>query len=116
MRRLPPTLLIHAMSRNGGSPLPVSDMIRPDIFAGDAKMKAALPNSENFTYISVLDAVCPHQACPAVVGGGVPLTWDYGHLTSEGSIYVVGKLPLYLERYQPTAPQSAVKTMRHQHG
>jgi hypothetical protein len=100
-----PTLLIHALSRNPNGPLPVRDMIRPDIFAGDAKMKAALPDTRDFTYISVLDAVCPNQVCPALVDSSVPLTWDYGHLTTEGSIEVVKKLPLHLERYSEGGPQ-----------
>jgi hypothetical protein len=88
-----PALIIRALSRQA-DPLPVRDMVRPDIFAGDAKMKAALPNSDGFNYVSVVGAVCPQQACPALVAGDVPLTWDYGHLTVEGSEYVVERLPL----------------------
>lgn len=88
-----PDLIIHALSR-GDSPLPVADMVRPDIFAGDAKMKAALPDTEMFHYLSAIEAACPQQNCPALVDGNVPLTWDYGHLTVEGSHYVIDRLPL----------------------
>ncbi|MDB5654918.1 MAG: hypothetical protein JWQ94_2531 [Tardiphaga sp.] len=88
-----PALIIRALSRKA-DPLPVRDMVRPDIFAGDAKMKAALPNSDRFAYVSVVNAVCPNEMCPATVADGVPLTWDYGHLTVEGSEHVVDRLPL----------------------
>lgn len=88
-----PDMIIRALNRGAGA-LPVKDMVRPDIFAGDAKMKAALPNASTFSYVSVVDAVCPQEHCPALIEGGVPLTWDYGHLTSEGSDYVVQRLPL----------------------
>ena len=61
----------------------------PDIFALDAKMKAALPAHDKFTYVSVLDAVCPARQCPLTVGDGIPLAWDHAHLTAEGSVYVM---------------------------
>ena len=57
-----------------------------------ATMKAALPAHEKFSYISVLDAVCPARQCPLTVDGGIPLAWDHAHLTAEGSVYVMGKL------------------------
>jgi peptidoglycan/LPS O-acetylase OafA/YrhL len=88
-----PDLIIRALQRDR-QPLPVQDMVRPDIFAGDAKMKAALVDTAMFNYISVVDAVCPNKLCPALVDGNIPLTWDYGHLTSEGSDYVISLLPL----------------------
>jgi hypothetical protein len=55
-------------------------------------MRAALPAADRFAYVSVLDAVCPQRQCPLTVAGGVPLSWDYAHLTAEGSAYVVEKL------------------------
>ena len=68
------------------------DFVLPDIFALDEKMKAALPGSEKFSYVSVADAICPARQCPLVTDGGIPLSWDHAHLTAEGSVYVVGKL------------------------
>jgi peptidoglycan/LPS O-acetylase OafA/YrhL len=88
--RLPP-MLIRAHLRHA-DPLLSRDVVRPDIFDLDARMKAALPSSEKFTYVSVLDAVCPEKVCPVTIGDGVPLAWDFAHLTIEGSDYVVGKL------------------------
>jgi peptidoglycan/LPS O-acetylase OafA/YrhL len=87
-----PSMIIRASSK-GGVALS-ADMIRPDIFSGDAKMKAALPSTGRFTYVSVLDAVCADSTCPTTVDDGIPITWDYGHLTVEGSRYVTAKLPL----------------------
>jgi peptidoglycan/LPS O-acetylase OafA/YrhL len=66
--------------------------VLPDIFALDAGMKTALPGSEKFSYVSVVDAICPARQCPLVIDGGIPLAWDHAHLTAEGSVYVVGKL------------------------
>ena len=49
-------------------------------------MKAALPAQAKFSYISVVDAVCPARQCPLTVDGGIPLSWDHAHLTAEGSV------------------------------
>jgi len=66
--------------------------VLPDIFALDAKMKAALPAQERFSYVSVVDAVCPSRQCPLTIDGGIPLSWDHAHLTAEGSVYVMAKV------------------------
>ena len=55
-------------------------------------MQTALPAQEKFSYISVLDAVCPTRQCPLTIGEGIPLSWDHAHLTAEGSVYVMGRL------------------------
>ncbi|MCW5703781.1 MAG: acyltransferase family protein [Bradyrhizobium sp.] len=87
--RLPPMLLrLHL--RNVAAQ--VDDLLLPDVFALDAKMKAALPASEKFSYVSVLDVMCPARQCPVTLDGGVPLSWDHAHLTAEGSLLVMGRL------------------------
>jgi hypothetical protein len=68
------------------------DFVLPDIFELDRSMKAALPASGTFSYISVLDMVCPARQCPLTVAGGAPLAWDHAHLTAEGSVYVMDKI------------------------
>jgi peptidoglycan/LPS O-acetylase OafA/YrhL len=68
------------------------DFVLPDIFSLDQKMKAALPAQAKFSYISVVDAVCPARQCPLTIDGGIPLAWDHAHLTAEGSVYVVNRL------------------------
>jgi peptidoglycan/LPS O-acetylase OafA/YrhL len=85
-----PSMLIRARMRQV-EPSP-EDFVLPDIFALDRRMNAALPSHEGFSYISVLDAVCPARQCPITVDGGVPLAWDHAHLTAEGSVYVMDRL------------------------
>ena len=68
------------------------DFVLPDIFALDQNMQAALPAHDKFSYVSVLDAVCPERQCPLTVDGGIPLSWDHAHLTAEGSSYVMERL------------------------
>jgi len=69
-----------------------SEFVLPDIFILDQKMKAALPAQEKFSYVSVVDAICPSRHCPLTIGGGIPLSWDHAHLTAEGSVYVMDRL------------------------
>jgi SGNH domain-containing protein len=85
-----PSMLMRAQLRQV-EPRP-DDFVRPDIFLLDENMKAALPAQEKFSYISVLDTVCPMRQCPLTVDGGIPLSWDDAHLTKEGSAYVMGRL------------------------
>ena len=68
------------------------DFVLPDIFLLDQKMKAALPAQAKFSYISVVDALCPARQCPLTIDGGIPLAWDHAHLTAEGSVYVMNRL------------------------
>jgi peptidoglycan/LPS O-acetylase OafA/YrhL len=69
-----------------------ADFLLPDIFSLDQKMKAALPAHQKFSYISVVDAICPARQCPLTIDGGIPLAWDHAHLTAEGSVYVMDRL------------------------
>jgi hypothetical protein len=73
------------------------DFVLPDIFALDQMMKAALPVQEKFSYVSVVDAICPARQCPLTIDAGIPLAWDHAHLTAEGSVYVMGRLMPTLE-------------------
>lgn len=68
------------------------DFVLPDIFSLDERMKAALPAQAKFSYISVVDVVCPARQCPLTVDDGIPLSWDHAHLTAEGSSYVMDKV------------------------
>jgi peptidoglycan/LPS O-acetylase OafA/YrhL len=87
--RLPPMLLrLHLR----GIAVRADDLLLPDVFALDARMKAALPASELFSYVSVLDAVCPARQCPVTLDEGAPLAWDHAHLTAEGSLLVTERL------------------------
>jgi hypothetical protein len=85
-----PSMLMRAHLRQV-EPL-ADDFVLPDIFVLDRTMQAALPAHEKFSYLSVLDAVCPARQCPITIDGGIPLAWDHAHLTAEGSEYVMGKV------------------------
>ncbi len=82
------------------------DFVLPGIFALDQMMKTALPAQAKFSYISVVDAVCPARQCPLTVDGGVPLSWDHAHLTAEGSSFVMDKVApmLGVKRVVPEQP------------
>ena len=69
-----------------------ADLVLPEIFALDARMKTALPTHDRFSYISVVDAICSSQQCPLTIDAGIPLAWDHAHLTAEGSAYVMDRL------------------------
>jgi peptidoglycan/LPS O-acetylase OafA/YrhL len=85
-----PSMLLRAHLR--GVVPKADDVVLPDIFALDAMMRQALPAGDRFSYVSVLDAVCPERQCPVTIDNGVPLSWDHAHLTAEGSVYVMERL------------------------
>jgi SGNH domain-containing protein len=68
------------------------DFVLPDIFSLDQEMKAALPAQEKFSYVSVVDAVCPSRQCPLTTDRGIPLASDHAHLTGKGSAYVMNRV------------------------
>jgi peptidoglycan/LPS O-acetylase OafA/YrhL len=85
-----PSMLMRAHLRHV-EPRPDEFML-PDIFLLDEKMKAALPAQDKFSYVSVVDTICPARQCPIIIDGGIPLAWDHAHLTAEGSVYVMERL------------------------
>jgi hypothetical protein len=85
-----PAMLMRAQLR--GAELRADDFVLPDIFALDARMRAALPSREKFTYVSVVSAICPARQCPLTIDEDIPLAWDHAHLTAEGSEYVVNRI------------------------
>ena len=85
-----PSMLLRAQFR--GAEISADDFVLPDIFALDRMMQAALPAHDGFSYVSVVDAVCPDRQCPVTVEGGIPLSWDHAHLTAEGSDHVTARL------------------------
>jgi hypothetical protein len=93
--RLPSMLLRANLRQVEARP---DDFVLSDIFALDQMMKIALPAHEKFSYVSVVDAVCPARQCPLTVDGGIPLSWDHAHLTAEGSSYVMDKVAPMLGR------------------
>jgi peptidoglycan/LPS O-acetylase OafA/YrhL len=53
-------------------------------------------DDSNVTYVSIIDSLCKNDKCLTKVDGkNTPLSWDYGHLTLEGSDYVVSKVIIF---------------------
>ena len=85
-----PSMLLRAHLR--GAEIRADEFLLPDVFALDRMMQAALPAHGGFSYVSVVDAVCPDRQCPVTIDDGIPLSWDHAHLTAEGSEYVTARL------------------------
>ncbi len=85
-----PSMLLRAHLR--GAEARADDFVLPEIFVFDQRMKAAFPRQTNFSFVSVVDAVCPARQCPITLAGDIPLAWDHAHLTAEGSLYVMGRV------------------------
>jgi peptidoglycan/LPS O-acetylase OafA/YrhL len=85
-----PSMLMRAQLRQ--IELRTDDFVLPDIFTLDARMRAALPSRDKFSYVSVVNAICPARQCPLTVGEDIPFAWDHAHLTAEGSEYVVARI------------------------
>lgn len=58
-------------------------------FALDPQMRQ-VATAAGAQYFSLINALCVDHSCKVIVDGGVPIQFDYGHLTVEGSSYVVG--------------------------
>jgi peptidoglycan/LPS O-acetylase OafA/YrhL len=89
-----PSMLMRAQLR--GAELRADDFILPDIFELDARIRTALPSRDKFSYVSVVNAVCPARQCPLTIGEDIPFAWDHAHLTAEGSEYVVNRIAALL--------------------
>ncbi|MEA2880790.1 MAG: hypothetical protein QOH32_9 [Bradyrhizobium sp.] len=85
-----PSMLMRAELRH--AELHADDFVLPDIFALDARMREALPSRGRFSYVSIVNAMCPARQCPLTVDEDVPLAWDHAHLTAEGSEVVVARV------------------------
>jgi len=70
----------------------LSDARHHEIFAVEAALKEMVSNYD-VTYHSILDFVCrPNKGCLTHVGNNRLIQWDYGHLTTAGSEYVIREL------------------------
>ena len=66
-----------------------------EAFTLDAEMRAYEWN-KRVTYFSMIDALCNEQGCLTYVPGadGDFTTWDYGHLTTPGGVFVAKAINL----------------------
>ncbi|MBB1269298.1 SGNH hydrolase domain-containing protein [Shewanella sp. SR44-3] len=59
------------------------------VFKVNRNLHIKYENSD-IEYISIIDPLCDKRGCLAKVDNkNTPLVWDYGHLSLEGSKYIV---------------------------
>jgi peptidoglycan/LPS O-acetylase OafA/YrhL len=83
-----PRLLAFSMR---GNDLAIPDEHRVDQHALDDAM-SAIAEKQGAEYVSFYRSLCGPQSCEEFAVNGVPLQFDYGHLTREGSLLVAQKL------------------------
>jgi len=91
---LPRTLIRYSEENQSKNKMPdyLSDARHHEIFAVEAALKEMVSNYD-VTYHSILDFVCrPNKGCLTHVGNNRLIQWDYGHLTTAGSEYVIREL------------------------
>ena len=91
---LPRTLIRYNQENQSKKKLPdyLPDVRHQEVFAVEAALKKMVSNYD-VTYYSILDFVCqPIKGCLTHVGNNQLIQWDYGHLTTAGSEYVVREL------------------------
>ena len=81
-----------ALSINEGDPqLPRRHLLR-ELDPLDLQMQA-LADAERVPYVSLLRMFCaPDDTCLEYARPGVPLQWDYGHLTQSGSVLAAERM------------------------
>jgi peptidoglycan/LPS O-acetylase OafA/YrhL len=65
--------------------------ILPNIKTLDNKLEDMAHNN-NIPYASAFKTLCQKNRCRYVIGDAIPIQYDYGHLTLEGSDYLISKL------------------------
>lgn len=64
--------------------------LRRGIWDLDRRM-AKIAADYGVRYVSMVNAICPNQACEVYAAPGVPMYFDYGHLTRQGAIVAASK-------------------------
>ncbi|MRX11108.1 acyltransferase family protein [Pseudoduganella sp. FT25W] len=75
-------------------------------FALDPQMRA-LASAAGASYVSLIDGLCQGGHCRTLAAPGVPLQFDYGHLTRDGSAVVA---TLLMQAVQPAAAPQAQRS------
>jgi hypothetical protein len=62
--------------------------------SADSALRRELPASTGATYFSALEAMCDAAGCLTTINGRADglTSWDDGHLTTPGAVYLAGKL------------------------
>ncbi len=85
--RLPRLL---ARAANGDADVVARDHLLPEYRTLDGRLRHVIAAS-SVTYVSPYQALCSDAGCDALAGN-VPLFYDTGHLTRQGSILLVSRL------------------------
>jgi len=89
-----PRLLVDGIQRNK----PVAQGMRTSgIRERDQAMRRVV-TSKGAAYLSVYDSVCRGGRCDEFAEGDIPLQFDAGHLTAEGSVEVARRLSASFRR------------------
>jgi peptidoglycan/LPS O-acetylase OafA/YrhL len=92
-----PRLLADEIRYN--SPSFANDMRTPGIGERDRAL-SRLVTAKGATYVSVYNSVCHGGLCDEFAQGDIPLQFDAGHLTAEGSVAVARRLSTSLQHRQ----------------
>jgi hypothetical protein len=84
-----PRLLTEQILHN--NPIIARTMRTPGIRERDRAMRR-LVTERGATYVSVYDSVCRDGLCDEFAKGDIPLQFDAGHLTAEGSVKIAQRL------------------------
>ena len=92
-----PSVLQETIVRESKIPARLSHDLNRKIFSIDSELSKAV-TAEGADYISVLNSICPSQACPTMTPAGDLMSRDSRHFTRAGSIYVITVLSPFIRR------------------
>ncbi|WP_051379090.1 acyltransferase family protein [Derxia gummosa] len=105
-----PRIIVHAMQAE--DPTAVRRGLVSEIFRLDAEMKRQFAGGK-LHYVSLVDMLCKDGDCRAYAREGVPMQFDYGHLTVEGSEIVARSILGQIGDLQADGPLPAVTALVH---
>ena len=90
--------VITGFGRTGNAFAAGSFNVKPDIITmakaitNGAQPMSAVAASRAIDYVSLVDTLCRADVCQTYASDNIPLQFDYGHLTGEGSVLVAEHL------------------------
>ena len=90
-----PRLLADGILHN--KPSAASEMRSPGIAERDRTMRRIV-TAAGASYVSVYDSVCRNGICDEFALGDIPLQFDAGHLTAEGSVKIAQRLSAFFRK------------------
>lgn len=93
-----PKLALKAWNESSRQRIPVrmSQGLEPSVSIADADLRQLFKQEHSARYFSVLDALCNADGCLVRTSESPTsfTTWDYGHFTTDGAVYVARQLPI----------------------